>query len=369
VGALQLDRCFAILDTADGLSYPSSITPNTHFEEKRGHMKDKEMSNEQFNAEGSEDGEEVIVEAVPKFMSPLADPVVGAIFNSVEHAGLAAKSLVGSILSEDGYTIGKVTSVIPQMYYKEYPNYRGCRIDIHMDTSSGESIIVEIQLWEEPIMARNLFESTQLIATHMKPGTATKDLDVLMPHIIVINILNFVLRKDHDDFIQPVGILYTKAPNIIAEEHLRIYNVQLPLFRKREHDLTKPLDAWLYILDTANRKELTVEEVIEMEPLLKDTIDLDEGLRQFTERYKKISGDLKIQQEYNAFYSEYMRQVGMRYCAIKEGRAEGKAEGKAEAKEEYAIKMLKKGMDLELIQEITEIPLDKLQQMQKEITS
>jgi predicted transposase/invertase (TIGR01784 family) len=330
-------------------------------------MKDKEMNKgsselrlfKLLKEESSEEAEKETVEVVPKFMSPLADPVVGAIFNNVEHAGLAARSLVGSILSEDenGYSIGKVTSVIPQMYYKEYPGCRGCRIDIRMDAASGESIIVEIQLWEEPILARNLFESTQLIATNMKPGTATRDLDVLMPHIIVINILNFVLRKDHDDFIQPVGILYTKAPHAIAEEHLRIYNVQLPLFRKLEHDLTKPLDAWLYILDTANSKELTVEEVIEMEPLLKDTIDLDEGLRQFTERYKKVAGDLKVQQEYNAFYSEYMREVGMRHCAIKEGR------------ELDAIKMLKKGMDLDLIQEITEIPMDKLQQMQKEINS
>jgi predicted transposase/invertase (TIGR01784 family) len=323
--------------------------------------------------DGLSETENETIDDVPKIMSPLADPVIGAIFSNVEQAGLAAKSLVGSILSEDGFTIGNVTSVIPQMYYKEYPGYRGCRIDIHMDTTSGESIIVEIQLWEEPILARNLFEASQLIATHMKSGTATRELDVLLPRIVIINILNFVLRNDHDDFIQPVGILYTKAPNTIAEKHLRIYNVQLPLFRELEHDFTKPLDAWLYILDTANRKKLSIEEVIKMEPLLKDTIDLDEGLRQFTERYKKISGNQKIVQEYNAFYSEYMRQVGMRYCAIKEGKAigiaEGRAEGIAEGKEQTARKLLERGLTLELIQEATDIPLDKLQQMQNEITT
>jgi predicted transposase/invertase (TIGR01784 family) len=160
--------------------------------------------------------------------------------------------------------------------------------------------------------------------------------------------------------------------------------VQLPLFREQEHDLTKPLDAWLYILDTANSKELTVEEVIEMEPLLKDTIDLDEGLRQFTERYKKVAGDLKVQQEYNAFYSEYMREVGIRHCAMKEGREQGRAEGLAEGmeqgisvgkeqgiavgKEQTAIKLLENGLALELIQKATDIPLDKLQQMQRDIT-
>jgi predicted transposase/invertase (TIGR01784 family) len=143
--------------------------------------------------------------------------------------------------------------------------------------------------------------------------------------------------------------------------------VQLPLFREQEHDLTKPLDAWLYILDTANSKELTVEEVIEMEPLLKDTIDLDEGLRQFTERYKKVAGDLKVQQEYNAFYSEYMREVGIRHCAMKEGREQGRAEGIAVGKEQTARKLLENGLTLELIQIATDIPLDKLQQMQRDM--
>jgi predicted transposase/invertase (TIGR01784 family) len=53
----------------------------------------------------------------------------------------------------------------------------------------------------------------------------------------------------------------------------------------------------------------------------------------------------------------------------REAREEGMAQGIAVGKEEDAIKMLKKGMKMELIQDITEIPLDKLQQMQKEITS
>jgi hypothetical protein len=49
------------------------------------------------------------------FMSPLADPVVGEIFSGMEQAGLAAESLVGSILSEGGYTLGKVIDVVPQV--------------------------------------------------------------------------------------------------------------------------------------------------------------------------------------------------------------------------------------------------------------
>jgi hypothetical protein len=198
----------------------------------------------------------------PIYMSPLADPVVGAIFSNVEHAGLAAKSLVGSILKEDGYTIGEVISVTPQRHYKTYSALRGCRVDIHLDTTDGKRFIVEVQMDTEPILERNLYAASHAIVSSVPTGTDARELKENMPYLVVINILDFVLRKDHPDFLQPVGMLYTKTPNRIAEEHIRIYNVQLPLFRKMQHDLTKPLDAWLYILDTAHQQNKTIKEVI-----------------------------------------------------------------------------------------------------------
>jgi hypothetical protein len=133
----------------------------------------------------------------------------------------------------------------------------------------------------------------------------------LMPRIIVVNILNFDLRADNEDFIQPIGLLYAKSPHTVAEEHLLIYNVQLPQSRKQAHDLTKPLDAWRYLLDTANLKQVSLEEVIEMEPILRETIDIDAGLKQFSERYRRVAADPKFQEEYRQYYSELMRINGM----------------------------------------------------------
>jgi predicted transposase/invertase (TIGR01784 family) len=209
------------------------------------------------------------------FMSPLADPVVGAIFSGMEQAGLAAESLVGSILSEGGYTLGKVIDVVPQKYYKTYPDKRGCRVDVYVYTAEGEKVIVEVQLLPEPILTRNVFEASQVIAASISSGTDPETMKELMPRIIVVNILNFDLRADNEDFIQPIGLLYAKPPHTVAEEHLLIYNVQLPRFRRQVHDLTKPLDAWLYLLDTANQRDISLEEVIEMEPILRETIDID----------------------------------------------------------------------------------------------
>jgi predicted transposase/invertase (TIGR01784 family) len=113
-----------------------------------------------------------------------------------------------------------------------------------------------------------------------------------------------------------------------------------------------------------------------------DTTYLDELRCEINKRYKKMKRHFKAQREWSAYYSEYMRQVGMQRCAMEDGKAEGlelgmaegrvkglaegRAEGRAEGKEQDAIKMIEKGLDLEFIHEITEISLDKLQQMQKD---
>ena len=63
-------------------------------------------------------------------MSPLADPVMGAIFSNAEEAGLAAESLVRVTLEADGNSalMGRVTRVTPQRTYLD-PQKRGCRVD------------------------------------------------------------------------------------------------------------------------------------------------------------------------------------------------------------------------------------------------
>jgi hypothetical protein len=312
-----------------------------------------------------EEGERGQMKKKDLFMSPLADPVVGAIFSGMEQAGLAAESLVGSILRENGYTLGKVIDVVPQRYYKTYPGMRGCRVDVHVFTAEMEKVIVEVQLLPEPILTRNVFEVSQTIAASIPTGADPETMKNLMPHIIVINILGFDLRDDNKDFIQPVELLYSKPPHIVAEDHILIYNVQLSRFRKQVHDLTKPLDAWLYILDTANQKRISLEEVIEMEPILRETIDVDAGLKQFAEGYSRVAADPKVQEEYRMYYSELMRINGMLQMADERARAEGEARGEARGKAEgevlgifKAIQRLMNSMNMsaEQAMKILEIP-------------
>jgi hypothetical protein len=68
-------------------------------------------------------------------------------------------------------------------------------------TAEREKVIVEVQLLPEPILTRNVFEASQTIAASIPTGADPETMKKLMPHIIVINILNFNLRDDNEDFI------------------------------------------------------------------------------------------------------------------------------------------------------------------------
>ncbi|MDR0949498.1 MAG: Rpn family recombination-promoting nuclease/putative transposase [Lachnospiraceae bacterium] len=122
-----------------------------------------------------------------------------------------------------------------------------------------------------------------------------------------------------------------KPPHVIAEDHIRIYNIQLPRFREQTHDLRKPLDAWLYLLDTAHQEHISLDEVIEMEPTLQEAIDLDAGLKQFTEGYSRASADPEVQEEYRKYTSELLRVTGMLHAAEAKGEARGETKERLRA--------------------------------------
>jgi predicted transposase/invertase (TIGR01784 family) len=287
-------------------------------------------------------------------MSPLADPVVGAIFDGVENAGLAAQSLVGSILAEDGVIIGKVTAVTPQRYYKDIPYMRGCRVDILVESENSPKTLVEVQMSEEPIMARNMFEYAHALVSSIPQGILTIDLYNAVPKVVVINICDFPVRKGgNDDFIQPVKQMYTKNPEV-AQDYLNIYNVQLPNFREADHDLTKPLHAWLFILDTANQKGITVKEVIDMYPELNNVVSSDPGFEQFMVRYDRVSSDPEVRKEYDMFMGEKFRISAIMNTQYDKGILNGIEKGKIEA----ARNMLLKGYPLSDITDITHLPLE-----------
>ena len=268
----------------------------------------------------------------PLVMSPLADPVVNAIFSSEKVAGLAAESLIRVILEAEGENrkVGKVVKVTPQRAHTA-PGQRGSRIDIEILTDSNEIAIVEVQISsDEAIMQRNLFAASHIYTKTSSSGTTPPEMAEQLPTVIAINILNYPIREDNNEILQPFKILYTKPPLKEAIPQFSGYNVQLSRIPDITADFNSGFYCWFYTLYKADHEGKTVKEIVDMTPELQIYSDRDTGYQQFCTQYDLAAGDPETRDEYVLWVKDRMREYGMKKASENEGIAKGRAEADAQ---------------------------------------
>jgi predicted transposase/invertase (TIGR01784 family) len=257
-------------------------------------------------------------------LSPLADPVVNAMFSSKETAGLAITSLINAVLEEDGelIQIERIISVTPPRHHSNVKQ-RGCRIDVEVATTNKERVIVEVQMKPETwIMKRNLFAASRIFTETSKSGDNSKEMAERLPRIIVINIVNFLVRDDNDELIQPVKMIFTKRPQRVAVDNLKVHNVQLPRIKDIKEDFSKPWYCWVYAMHKADSEKKTIGEVVAMTPQLQAYSERDAGFRQYCEQYGRVASDPETRHEYLLWYEGLIQEAGERHAAEEIARQE-----------------------------------------------
>ena len=290
-------------------------------------------------------------------LSPLADPVFNEVFANVEVAGLAMESFIRAVLEADNeILVGKIKSVTPQRVHSSVMQ-RGSRVDIEIETEADELIIAEIQIDPDiRIMVRNLFTSSHVFRESSVKGDTPTQMAKRMPKVIHINLLGYKVRKSSKELLEPFKILYTKKPHDVAIPNFSGYNIQLPIIAKMELDFTNALHCWCYAIYTAHVENKTLQEVVEMSKPLQDYAVRDPGFVQFCERYKIVASDPTAQRQYIAWIKDIMREQGIKEAAWLEGLEEGKKEGI----ETVALNMLRKNHPVELVAELTSLPIEEV---------
>ena len=275
--------------------------------------------------------------------SPLYDVVIAATFANYETAGIAAEYLIKDVLGQYGKKLGKVVSVTPQEYNK-LPNHRGCRVDVFCQTDNNELWIIEFQMYEDAYMfERNLSEVSLAIVRSTQAGMNVPQMAEAMPHIVVINLLNFYVRGEDSHWFQPVHFMYDKEPREVANDKLEIYNVQLPWFAEHEPDYDNDGECWLYVMYQSHIKKITPQEVLAMHTSLNRFAQTNPGFQQFETRFSQAIADPELLRQIGMEISERMREEGMRKAAERIGMEKGEAKGevKGEVKTIRAMLTLK----------------------------
>ena len=257
-------------------------------------------------------------------LSPLADPVAGAIFANVEVAGLASESIITATLKaeKEPMLVGKIISVTPQRTHSS-PERRGCRVDVDTKTDANEFVRYEVQISPElHIMVRDLFSAAHLFTESSSKGDTSAQMAAKMPKVIYINLLGYILRKANKDMVQPFKVMYTKPPGEVAIPNFGGYNIQLPRVLEMDANFDDDLYCWCYALYTAHTEKKTVQEVVSMTPGLQAFAERDAGFRQFNDRYEIVSADPETRREYAMWFDEALREKGMLDWARQEVRDE-----------------------------------------------
>lgn len=117
--------------------------------------------------------------------------------------------------------------------------------DIYCESVTGERFIVELQRAKQTFFKdRTLYYATFPINEQAKKGEWNYQLKA----VYCISILDFLFDEHKDD----PEVIYTvqlkDQNNQVFYDKLTLIYLQLPNFYKKEHELTTPLDKWLFFI-------------------------------------------------------------------------------------------------------------------------
>jgi hypothetical protein len=195
-------------------------------------------------------------------LPPLADPVISEIFKNAKVSGLAMRELINAVLEDSGdKAISEVIDVIPQKIDPEAQG-RSYRVDVTAKTADNEITIFEVQLSHLLITnERSLLYAEQSLGSTAAKGNNWRKISAKMPRVLVINILDFNLRKS-GGFHQVAELVYREEPRELASKRFGIHNIELKKFRKIKPDFTKGLHCWLTALCRSQDSRKSLKEVI-----------------------------------------------------------------------------------------------------------
>ena len=234
------------------------------------------------------------------------------------------------------------------MLFRSSEADRRAVFDLYCENENGEKFIVEIQKSKQKFFKdRALYYSTFPIAGQGKAG----DWDFGLKAVYTVAILDFVFDEDRNDkekYRYDVKLTDIETYKVFYDKLTFVY-LEMPKFEKTLEELETRFDKWLYVLKNLERLHDIPEK-------LKDRI------------FRKLFAAAEIAKftpEEARAYEDSLKVYRDLKNSIETAREEGHEAAMAAA----AMKMLNKGLDLEVVSEITGLTHEQLEALRKDENS
>ena len=241
----------------------------------------------------------------------------------------------------------KILNLLESESNKEDKDGKLNRVDILAELTTGERVLIEVQVNSETdYFYRMLFGTSKIVTEYLGEGEPYSQIK----KVYSINILYFDLGHGNDYIYHGttsfIGLhnndildLTEKQKGVFQKDKVyeiypEYYLIKLNQFNEIAKDT---LDEWIYFLKT--------EEI-------KDTF-CAKGLIEAKEKLDSLKLDPKEKEEYKRYTDNLSYQKSMVISNYEDGRVIGKVEGMVEAKIEVAKNLKKLGINNETIQQAT----------------
>ena len=210
---------------------------------------------------------------------------------------------------------------------------KGGRLDLQAKLNDGIIVNIELQMRNYlDIEERTTFYSSKVISRETKKGSKYQNIN----KVIMINILGYNLLE-FEEYISETVIVLDKHREYEMLKGMKWYFIELPKFRKQNPNMNEKIDQWLSFIDDSNKEAVKMAE------------NKNDVLKKARKELDYLTGDAAVRRMAELREKWEMDNVSIRKSAEKRGIEIGIKE----EKKEIAKKLLKRGLELQEISEIT----------------
>jgi predicted transposase/invertase (TIGR01784 family) len=264
-----------------------------------------------------------LITAMNRFATPYTDTTFKFYFGRENTKGFL-RDFLNTLLPAENQIEDLVLANTEQL--PTFAGNKGITFDLLCTNAKGETFIVEMQrARQRAFIDRSLYYTSTMIRSQLDRGTNNFDIKP----VFFIAVMNFTL-DDPELRREAVQEVTLKSQNAVTiSKKLRLFYVQLPLFKKEEGELSDRRDKWLYSLKHLEELD-RIPPVLESDPVFQkfyDTAAYAGGSKEVRDAIEREWNTLRNSNDYVGAREDEAREKGL---------AEGLEKGRAESAEKIA---------------------------------
>jgi len=216
---------------------------------------------------------------------------------------------------------------------------KGGSLDLQAKLDVGTIVNIEMQIRNKHnITNRTTMYGAKVLSREVKRGTDYRDIK----QIIMINILDYNILEYEEYISKTVTVLEKHREHEIIDG-IKYYFIELPKYRKQKPDMNEKINQWLAFIDGEDRGRIKMAQ------------EKNETIKKAEIEMKELTGDEEVRRIAELREKWEMDRISEINYA--------KEQGEKEKAIEIAKAMLEKGMDIELIHEVTKLSIEEIKNL------